>query len=92
MPRKQQRYAPRQGLQELPALLPLPGRIRLLQYSGGSLRSPPANLPVLRGELIQGDEVVPHIPQTRKPPQQTLAIPAVSRCVQEYALVGSFNT
>src|SRR5436309_3343738 len=31
------------GLQELPA--PLPGRIRLLQYSGGSLRSPPAKLP-----------------------------------------------
>ena len=28
--------APRQGLQEFPAPLPLPGRIRLLQYSGGS--------------------------------------------------------
>jgi len=33
MPRKRQRYAPRQGLQELPA--PLPGRIHLLQYSRG---------------------------------------------------------
>ena len=32
---EEQRYAPRQGLQELPAPLPLPGRIRLLQYSGG---------------------------------------------------------
>jgi len=40
---EEQRYAPRQGLQDLPA--PLPGRIRLLQYSGGSLRSPPAKLP-----------------------------------------------
>src|SRR5204863_4055760 len=41
--RREQRYAPRQGLQELPA--PLPGRISLLQYSGGSLCSPPAKLP-----------------------------------------------
>src|SRR5436189_1876951 len=40
---EEQRYAPRQGLQEL--LAPLPGRIRLLQYSGGSLCSPPAKLP-----------------------------------------------
>src|SRR5439155_9329246 len=35
MPRNRRRYASRQGLQELPAPLPLPGRIRLLQYSGG---------------------------------------------------------
>jgi len=35
---EKQRYAPRQASQELPALLP--GRIRLLQYSEGSLRSP----------------------------------------------------
>ena len=41
--KEKQRYAPRQGLPELPA--PLPGRIRLLQYSGGSLCSPPAKLP-----------------------------------------------
>ena len=40
---EEQRCAPRQWLQELPA--PLPGRIRILQYSGGSLRSPPAKLP-----------------------------------------------
>jgi len=40
---EKQRYAPRQGLQEFPA--PLPGRISLLQYSGGSLCSPPAKLP-----------------------------------------------
>jgi len=31
---EEQRFAPRQGLQDLPAPLPLPGRIRLLQYSG----------------------------------------------------------
>src|SRR5206468_4371154 len=40
---KEQRYTPGRGLQEL--LPPLPGRIRLLQYSGGSLCSPPAKLP-----------------------------------------------
>src|SRR5207247_4212258 len=45
MPRNRRRYASRQGLQELVAPLPLPGRIRLLQYSGGSLRSPPAKVP-----------------------------------------------
>ncbi len=36
--------APRQGLQDL--LAPLPGRIRLLQYSGGfAFAHPPAMLP-----------------------------------------------
>jgi len=38
---EKQRHAPRQGLPELPAPLPLPGRIRLLQYSGGSLSLTP---------------------------------------------------
>jgi len=36
---EKQSYAPRQGLPELPA--PLPGRIGLLQCSGGSLSLTP---------------------------------------------------
>jgi len=35
----EQRYAPRQGLPDVPA--PLPGRIHLLRYSGGSLSLTP---------------------------------------------------
>jgi len=31
--KEEQRYAPRQGLQNFPAPLPLPGRIRQLQYA-----------------------------------------------------------
>jgi hypothetical protein len=47
---------------------------------------------LLRGELIHGDGIVPRIPQTGKPLQWILRIPAVSRCVEQYALVGSSNT
>jgi len=39
---EEQRYAPRQGLQEFPAPLPLPGRIGLLHYSpAGNLNLAP---------------------------------------------------